>query len=43
MKTIKHWLKYHTPQWALATGFLMVMMLFQIIQDISDWFKGENI
>ena len=43
MKTIKRWLRLYTPQWALATGFLVIMMLFQIVQDIADWFKGENI
>ncbi len=43
MKTIKRWLKRYTPQWVLAIGFLVVMVLMQIIQDMSNWFKGENI
>lgn len=40
---IKRWLKLYTPQWVLAMGFLLIMMSMQIIQDLSDWFKGENI
>ncbi len=40
---IKHLFKRYMPQWALAIGFLLVMMTFQIIQDVTDWFKGVKI
>jgi hypothetical protein len=39
MKTIKRLLNV-LPQWVLCIGFLVVCILFQIGNDIHDWYRG---